>query len=95
MSLPVIASDCPGNRDIIEDGVSGVLFPTGDVAALVALLTHPRPDDELSSLGTSLRARVASRFTLSAMCSRTFSLFRRLSRSRTGDDMALGTGPIS
>ncbi len=78
MSHPVIASDCPGNRDVIEDGVSGVLFPTGDVAALAALLTRPWPDAELASLGSTLHARVASRFTLSEMCSRTISLWRNL-----------------
>lgn len=77
-SHPVIASDCPGNRDVIEDGVSGVLFPTGDVAALAALLTRPWSDAELASLGSALHVRVVSRFTLSEMCSRTFSVFARL-----------------
>ncbi len=75
---PVIASDCPGNRDIIEDGVSGVLFPPGDVAALAALLTRPWSDETLASLGSALHARIVSRFTLSEMCSRTFGLFGRL-----------------
>lgn len=32
--LPVIASDIPGNIDIIENGVNGRLFPTGSVQAL-------------------------------------------------------------
>ena len=77
-SRPVIASDCPGNHDVIEDGVSGVLFPTGDAAALAALLTHPWSDAELASLGSSLCARVTSRFTLSEMCSRTVGLFASL-----------------
>ena len=77
-SRPVIASDCPGNHDVIEDGVSGVLFPTGAAAALAALLTRPWPDAELASLGSALHVRVVSRFTLSEMCSRTFSIFARL-----------------
>ena len=62
----------------IEDGVSGVLFPTGAAAALAALLTRPWSDDELASLGSSLHVRVVSRFTLSEMCSRTFGLFASL-----------------
>ena len=83
-SRPVIASDCPGNRDVIEDGVSGVLFPTGDVAALAALLTRPWSDAELASLGSALHVRVVSRFTLSEMCSRTFSLFASLCSDTPG-----------
>lgn len=35
---PVIASGTPGNRDWVEDGVTGFTFPTGDVDALAALL---------------------------------------------------------
>ena len=84
-SHPVIASGCPGNRDVIEDGVSGVLFPTGDVAALAALLTRPWSDAELAALGSALHVRVASRFALSEMCSRTFSLFASLCSDTPGD----------
>ena len=34
----VIASDCPGNRDIIREGVNGTLFPTADIDALAKKL---------------------------------------------------------
>ena len=34
----VIASDCPGNRDIVRDGENGWLFRVGDVKALAELL---------------------------------------------------------
>lgn len=36
--LPVIASNCSGNIDIVQDGVNGRLFPVGDVDMLVALM---------------------------------------------------------
>jgi glycosyltransferase involved in cell wall biosynthesis len=32
--VPVIASDVPGNRDVIEHGRTGLLYPAGDIAAL-------------------------------------------------------------
>lgn len=32
--LPVVATDIPGNRDVIVDGVHGVLVPSGDASAL-------------------------------------------------------------
>lgn len=33
--LPVIASNCSGNVDIIRDGIDGLLFPVGDEGTLV------------------------------------------------------------
>ena len=77
-SRPVIASDCPGNHDVIEDGVSGVLFPTGAAAALASLLTRTWSDETLSSLGSALHSRVVSCFTQPKMCSRTVGLFASL-----------------
>ena len=35
----VIASDCPGNRDVLKDYAPAELFPTGDVARLAGLLS--------------------------------------------------------
>ena len=35
----VIASDCPGNRDVLKDYAAAELFPTGDVARLAGLLS--------------------------------------------------------
>jgi glycosyltransferase involved in cell wall biosynthesis len=32
----VVATDCGGPRDIIEDGVNGFLVPVGDAAAIVS-----------------------------------------------------------
>jgi L-malate glycosyltransferase len=45
---PVVASDNPGNRDWIQDGITGFTFPTGDVPALARRLievTAHRPTD--------------------------------------------------
>jgi GalNAc-alpha-(1->4)-GalNAc-alpha-(1->3)-diNAcBac-PP-undecaprenol alpha-1,4-N-acetyl-D-galactosaminyltransferase len=38
VGLPVIASNCSGNIDVVQDGINGRLFPIGDVAVLVTLL---------------------------------------------------------
>ena len=34
----VIASDCPGNRDVLRDYPNAQLFPVEDVAALAAAM---------------------------------------------------------
>lgn len=37
---PVIASDTPGPREIIENGVTGLLTPAGDAGALATAISH-------------------------------------------------------
>ncbi|HEX6559161.1 MAG TPA: glycosyltransferase family 4 protein [Longimicrobiales bacterium] len=44
---PTIASDAPGLRDSVEDGVSGFLVPHADVGALSARLQEVIDNDEL------------------------------------------------
>ena len=36
----VIASDCPGNRDVLKDYAAAEVFPAGDVAALAKILVR-------------------------------------------------------
>ena len=38
VGLPVIASDCSGNKEIIQDGVNGRLFPVGKVESLANIM---------------------------------------------------------
>ncbi len=59
--LPVIVSDAPGGmRDLVEDGVSGLVVPVDDAAALAAALRSLIADRERrQSLGEAARARLS------------------------------------
>lgn len=47
--LPVIATDIRGCRQVVEDGMNGLLFPVKDVDALTAAIDRVGSDDELRS----------------------------------------------
>ena len=38
MGKPMVASDVPGCRDVVDDGINGILVPPKDVASLVAAI---------------------------------------------------------
>jgi len=56
---PLVASDIPGAREVVVDGVTGLLFRTGDVAHLAARILLAAHDPALRArLGQSARAAV-------------------------------------
>ena len=61
---PVVASAVGGLTDAVEDGVTGLLVPPGDVAALRSSLQLLLGDAELRArLGAAARARAAEHFS--------------------------------
>lgn len=64
-SLPLLMSDIIGGRELVDDGVSGIIVKSGDADALAGameqLLDNP---DRTALLGRQARARVEERFTL-------------------------------
>ncbi len=77
VGLPVIASDIPGNRDLVVDNQTGRLIELGDTADFARqtnlLLENP---EESRRLGESARQRIASEFTVQAMVDRHADLYR-------------------
>jgi glycosyltransferase involved in cell wall biosynthesis len=60
-----IATDIPGSRDLLEDGVSGFLVPPENVDALAAALQRLAYSQELRrTLGAAARERVLRSYTI-------------------------------
>lgn len=77
--MPIVTSRAGGLPEAVADGVSGVLIPPGDVAALTAVLARLLDDAVLRRrLGEAGRARVVAEFSVDAMVQGNFALYRRL-----------------
>jgi glycosyltransferase involved in cell wall biosynthesis len=67
-SLPVVATDVGGNTEAVTDGVSGLIVPSEDPAALAAaitrLLSDPAKAEEMGAAGKKL---ASEKFTTDAM----------------------------
>lgn len=77
--LPVVAFDSGGVPEIIEDGVSGILVPTGDVAGLSRAIEGLADDDEKRRrLAAAGSLRVEERFTLGRVVERTEMIYNEV-----------------
>ncbi len=64
VGLGVIGTDIPGINDVLEAGVSGSLYPLGNIDELASQLTRWARDDSLrEQMGIQARATAVSRFS--------------------------------
>lgn len=77
--VPVIATDIPGNRDLVVPDITGYLVPLGDRFEF-SRRTHWLLDDgELRArLGAAARERILTQFTVEQMVNRHAELYREL-----------------
>jgi L-malate glycosyltransferase len=81
--LPTVASQVGGNCEIVQDGVTGLLIPSEDSAALTKALLHLlRDPDAAASMGTRAREFVSANFSFQRMIEKTDQLYSELLRSR-------------
>jgi glycosyltransferase involved in cell wall biosynthesis len=77
--LPIITTDAPGCREVVEDDVNGLLMPVRTVAPLVKAicLLHENPDVR-RRLGRAGRALAVARFDQRLIFDATFEVYREL-----------------
>ena len=70
-SVPVIASDIPGNRDLVQHESNGLLFPASDVGSLVKSTSHLIESVNLrKSLAANAKSLVEKEFSVRKMIER-------------------------
>jgi glycosyltransferase involved in cell wall biosynthesis len=62
LGLPVIASDCTGNRDIVRHGIDGEIFPVNDTERLAFAITHLLEHEQLRRRYAQAAKDIPARF---------------------------------
>ena len=76
-ATPVVASDIPGYREVVDDEASGVLVPSGDPDVLAVAVSELLEDEERRRrLGERGRELVAARYSWSGIASRLVEVYR-------------------
>lgn len=92
---PIVCTRTGGNPELIEDGVTGLLFPVGDAAALAERIDRLLSDPALARrLGQAARTAVRAKCSDARMLSEQMSCYDAvLSGHRASSTRALARGP--
>lgn len=77
--LPLITTDVPGCREVVSDGVDGLLVPKGNSEALAQAIRRLREDPELAHrLGDAARLKARAQFDERIVIQRTLEVYAEL-----------------
>ncbi len=77
--LPIVTTDAPGCREVVRDGVNGLLVPVRDAAALASALGKLIDDAALRrSMGEQSRLRAETEFGLETVIAQTLAVYREV-----------------
>lgn len=78
-ALPLVTTDVPGCRQVVTDGVDGLLVPARDADALARAIARLQDDPELATrLGQAARAKALAEFDEKIVIARTMAVYREL-----------------
>lgn len=78
LGVPVAASDIPGNRDLVEPGMTGQMFAAGDAAGLMACMVALDQPNRIAAMAHAAERRVRERFSAAAMADGYARLFAQV-----------------
>jgi glycosyltransferase involved in cell wall biosynthesis len=79
MGVPVVASDVGGNRELVEDGKTGLLIPAGDPAALAEAMRRMIVDGSFArACAAEAQKRVRENYSIQAMVESTIALYKKV-----------------
>jgi len=79
MGLPIITTDSPGCKEVVEDGLNGFLVPVRDPGSLAQAIMRLAADPGLRRrFGERSRQRAVTRFDLSVIAGKTRSVYLHL-----------------
>lgn len=77
--LPIVTTDAPGCREVVEDGVNGILVPVRDGAALAAAIRKLALDPALAArMGAASRQKALAQFDERIVLASTLAVYREL-----------------
>jgi glycosyltransferase involved in cell wall biosynthesis len=76
---PVVTTNTPGCREVVEDGMEGLLVPPGDAPALAeALQRLIETPTERHAMGRLARSKAEAQFAIGAVVQATLAIYRKL-----------------
>ena len=85
MGLPTVATDIRGNRQVIADGITGLLVPARDAARIAAAVERLADDAALrSAMSIAGRQRAGAEFDQQRVIDRTLAAYASLPAPRRG-----------
>lgn len=77
--LPLVTTDVPGCREVVRDGVDGLLVPARDAGALAAAIARLHDDPALARrLGEAARQRALDEFDERIVIERTLAVYQEM-----------------
>jgi glycosyltransferase involved in cell wall biosynthesis len=81
-AVPVVASDVPGNRDLVRDGVTGRTYAHGDVEGLARTIALALSDPDAATLAEQARVLARERYGIDAMVAGYDAIYRQACEGR-------------
>jgi glycosyltransferase involved in cell wall biosynthesis len=89
LGLPVVVSDIPANRELVEHEVTGLIVPMGDRPAFTHCAWKLLQQPELAQkLGKAAAARMLNEFSVDRMIADHADVYRQVASSATASDIA-------